>query len=126
LEIGLLLSLSTIIAGIFDAVENVNLLLMLNDTAYISTLSPFFASLCASFKIGFLGAGLGFLYILFMILIFRRINIQKFYLYLAFIGGGLLNFWLLSIWSLYISVLIGVIYFVMLGCICYRLKNEIP
>lgn len=58
---GLFITLTPLAAGMFDAVENVNLLLMLSDETYARSFCPFFASLCATFKISFLVAGGSFL-----------------------------------------------------------------
>ncbi len=49
-EIGLVMTILPFIAGIFDVIENINLLLMLSDDGFIWSLSPFIASLCATIK----------------------------------------------------------------------------
>ena len=53
-EIGLYFTIMPFIAGIFDVIENINLLLMLTNESFIWSLSPFIASLCATIKFSLL------------------------------------------------------------------------
>ncbi len=72
-NLGIYASLTPIAAGIFDSIENVNLLLMISDDASIAAGSPFFASLCATIKFGLI-----FFDIIFWILELVVLLIQKF------------------------------------------------
>ena len=70
-EIGLYMSLTPLIAGIFDLVENINLLIMLNDTSFASFV-PLTASITAFIKFSFLLVGaIFFLVVLVMTLVKR-------------------------------------------------------
>ncbi|TFG06831.1 MAG: hypothetical protein EU539_06580 [Promethearchaeota archaeon] len=71
-EIGFYMTLTPFIAGIFDVIENINLILMLTDDRYVWSLSPFFASLCATIKFGLL-----ILAILFFLISLIILSIQK-------------------------------------------------
>ncbi|GAH23143.1 unnamed protein product, partial [marine sediment metagenome] len=53
-DIGLYMSLTPLVAGIFDLVENINLLIMLNDTPNFASFVPLIASLTAFIKFGLL------------------------------------------------------------------------
>ena len=72
-EIGLYMTLLPFIAGIFDVIENINLLLMLTNESFIWSASPFIASLCASIKFGLLILALMSLIISLILVIIRRI-----------------------------------------------------
>lgn len=113
-ELGLLMILSPILTGIFDVVENVYLLAMLNRGADVEWYYPFLASLCASLKIAFLLAGLSFLFIAILFLIGKRFKIPSPYLYLVFIGTGILAIWLFLLWNVFATFLFGAVYFIML------------
>lgn len=119
-EIGVVMTLAFLLAGIFDAVENINLLIMLNNAGSFEAYNPFFASLCASFKISSLGVGMGFLYIASMTLILKKYTNSKRFLYLILISGGIIVIALFFLWDIFISVLIGGIYFVMLFFLIWR------
>jgi hypothetical protein len=123
-RIGLAMTVTFLMAGISDAIENLNLLIMLHNPASYWIYDPFFASFCASFKIGFLGAGLGFLYIISMIIIAQKLSFSKSYLYITLIGGGIILIGLLAFWNLFVCLLIGAIYFSMLFLIIWRVKIE--
>jgi len=69
---GLLMTITPFIAGIFDVIENINLVLMLTNESFIYSFSPFLASLCASIKFGIL-----FLDIIFFIIGFFTIITKK-------------------------------------------------
>ncbi len=58
--VGVLCALAPIIAGLFDVIENVNLIIMLNNPTNFSSIAPLLASICATLKFGFLLLGIGF------------------------------------------------------------------
>ena len=72
-EIGLYMTILPFIAGIFDVIENINLLLMLTYDAFIWSLSPFIASLCATIKFSLI-----FIAIIFFIVALILLIINKF------------------------------------------------
>ncbi len=113
-DIGLMMSITGFIAGIFDAIENINLLLMLGDAQFITAGCPFYASLCAMFKISFLVLALCFVYVIVITLILRGLNLSISSFFLVLFGGAIFIFWLLSLWNLFLSVLIGCIFLGML------------
>jgi hypothetical protein len=124
-KLGLYITFSTIIAGVFDALENINLLLMLNEEAFINSTSPFFASFCAVIKIGFLIISLCYFYIALILLILKKEAVKKEYQYIVLFGGAILICGLLSLWNLFLSLYIGVIYFFMLLVIInFNSKNN--
>ncbi len=71
-DLGIAMMFTPMIAGIFDSIENANLLLMATNPITIFSNSPFLASLFATFKIGFLAAGITFLVLTSLYLIIRR------------------------------------------------------
>ncbi len=71
-EVGLYMTIMPLIAGIFDVIENINLLLMLTDESFVWSLSPFIASLCATIKFSLL-----FIVILFFLLALIIVIIKK-------------------------------------------------
>ncbi len=113
-KFGLYLIFATIIAGIFDSFENINLLLMLNDISLLTPITPFFASLCAVLKIGFIIISLSFIYITNFLFIFKKISIKKEYQYIALLVGAIIIFGLISLWNLFIAISIGVTFLIML------------
>lgn len=72
--IGLYMSLTPILAGIFDLIENINLLIMLNDTPNFASFVPFIASISATIKFGLLFIGAIFFLIALVLLIFAKIK----------------------------------------------------
>lgn len=72
-EIGFYFTIIPFIAGIFDIIENIILLLMLTNESFIWSLSPFIASLCATIKFSLL-----FIAIIFFIVALIIIIIKKF------------------------------------------------
>jgi len=124
-EIGIGMAFTFFMAGIADALENFNLLIIINNPTSFWEYQPFLASLCASFKIGFLGAGLGFLYIASMVVISKKFSFPPVFLYIILSCGGLALIALLAIWNLFVCLLIGIIYFVMLFLIICRVKIAI-
>jgi hypothetical protein len=73
-EIGLYMTLIPFIAGAFDVIENINLILMLTYDSYIWSLSPFIASLCATIKFGLLMVAIIFFIISIIYLIIKKLK----------------------------------------------------
>ena len=71
-DIGLYISLTPLIAGIFDLVENVNLLIMLNDTPNFASFVPSIASITAFIKFGLLLVGAIFFLIVLVLTLIKR------------------------------------------------------
>ena len=71
---GLFVTITPIIAGVFDVIENINLLLMIENDAYIEMGSPFIASLCASIKFGLLFLGICFFIVALIVLVINKIR----------------------------------------------------
>ncbi len=74
--IGLYMSLTPIVAGIFDLIENINLLIMLNETPNFASFVPLIASVSATIKFGFLLVGAIFFLIALVLLIIKKIKKQ--------------------------------------------------
>lgn len=74
-KIGLIMTLTPFIAGVFDVIENINLLLMLANDQYVNGGSPFIASLCATIKFGLIF--LGWIFMLYGLLILLRKKLRK-------------------------------------------------
>jgi len=72
-KMGLYFTIMPFIAGIFDVIENIFLLLMLTNETFVWSLSPFIASLCATIKFSLL-----FLAIIFFIVALIIVIIKKF------------------------------------------------
>ena len=71
-NIGLVLVISPFIAGILDIIENINLLAMIYNDAFIDLGSPLIASICATIKFGII-----FLDIIFWLIELIAILVQK-------------------------------------------------
>lgn len=71
-EIGLYMTITPFIAGIFDVIENINLLLMLTNESFIWSLSPFIASLCATIKFSLIFIAIGFFVIALIIIVIKK------------------------------------------------------
>ena len=71
-DIGLYMSLTPLLAGIFDLVENINLLIMLNDTLDFASFVPLTASLTALIKFSFLLVGAIFFLVVFVLTLIKR------------------------------------------------------
>ncbi|HUY00531.1 MAG TPA: hypothetical protein VMV49_13305 [Candidatus Deferrimicrobium sp.] len=123
-NLGLILCFSFLLAGIFDAIENINLLLMSANEASYWPGCPFFASACATFKISFLLIGLCYFYIGICYLIFKKKEFAPIFRALILIGGGMIIIIFLAVWSFFLSILTAVIYFFMLLGIIYREQKE--
>jgi len=72
LNIGLYMSLTPIIAGIFDIIENINLLIMLNDPLAFASFVPLIASISATIKFGFLIVGAIFFLVALILLVIKK------------------------------------------------------
>jgi hypothetical protein len=75
--IGLYMSLTPLVAGIFDVIENINLLIMLNETSNFASFVPLITSLSATIKFGFLLVGAIFFLIALVLLIIKKIKKQE-------------------------------------------------
>jgi len=71
-NIGIYMSLTPIIAGIFDIVENINLLVMLNEATTFASFVPLIASLSATIKFGFLIVGAIFFLVALVLLVIKK------------------------------------------------------
>jgi len=76
-NIGLYMSLMPLVAGIFDVIENINLLIMLNETPNFASFVPLMTSLSATIKFGFLLVGAIFFLIALVLLIIKKIKKQE-------------------------------------------------
>jgi len=74
--IGLYMSLTPIIAGIFDLIENINLLIMLTTTPNFASFVPLIASVAATIKFGFLIVGAIFFLVALALFIIKKIKKQ--------------------------------------------------
>ena len=73
-KIGLWMTLTPILAGIFDIIENINLLVMLDTAPTFSSFVPFIASLTALIKFGVLILGIAFFFVALVIVIIKLIR----------------------------------------------------
>lgn len=71
-EIGLYMTILPFVAGIFDVIENISLLLMLTYDAFIWSLSPFIASLCATIKFSLIFIAIIFFVVALILLIIKK------------------------------------------------------
>ncbi len=74
LNIGFYMSLTPFIAGIFDIIENINLLVMLNEAPAFASFVPLIASLSATIKFGFLIIGAIFFLVALVLLVIKKIK----------------------------------------------------
>lgn len=74
-KIGLKMTITPFIAGVFDVIENINLLLMLANDSFIRSGAPFIASLCATIKFSLIF--LGWIFILYGLLILIGKKLKK-------------------------------------------------
>ena len=72
LNIGLYMSLTPFIAGIFDIIENINLLIMLNDPLAFASFVPLIASISATIKFGLLIVGAIFFLVALILLVIKK------------------------------------------------------
>jgi len=73
-EIGLYMTIIPFIAGIFDVIENINLLLMLTDDRFVWSLSPFIASLCATIKFSLIFIAIIFFVAALIIVVIKKLK----------------------------------------------------
>ena len=71
-KVGLWMTLTPILAGILDVIENINLLIMLNNPSGFAASAPLIASICATIKFGFLFIAIGFALVACVILLLRK------------------------------------------------------
>ena len=71
-DIGLYMSLTPLIAGVFDLVENINLLIMLNDPSNFVSFVPLTASITAFIKFSFLLVGAIFFLVVLVLTLIKR------------------------------------------------------
>lgn len=71
-NIGIFMALLGIIPGLFDVIENINLLLMLETPTSVSSINPLIASISATFKFGFLFISICFFVLVLIILLIKR------------------------------------------------------
>jgi len=68
------MSLTPFVAGIFDLVENINLLIMLNDTPNFDAFVPLTASITAFIKFSFLLVGAIFFLVVLVLTLIKRLK----------------------------------------------------
>jgi len=74
--IGFYMSLTPIVAGIFDLIENINLLIMLNMTPDFASFVPLITSISATIKFGFLIVGAIFFLVALFLFLIKKIKKQ--------------------------------------------------
>lgn len=72
--LGIYFTLTPFLTGIFDTIENINLLIMLSSTTSISIINPFIASLSALIKFTFLFTAIMYFIIAMVILVIKRLK----------------------------------------------------
>ncbi len=70
--IGLYMTITPVIAGICDVIENINLLLMIADGNFIASASPFVAALCATIKFTIIFACILFFLVQIILIVIKR------------------------------------------------------
>lgn len=123
-EVGFFFVLAPVLAAIFDAMENVFLLSMMRRGIPVGRASPALASLCATFKIAFLGATLSFIFIAGILLLVKRFRVPLTYYYLALLAAGIATTWLLVMWRPYLGYVIGPVYFAIAFLFGWTIKIE--
>lgn len=73
-DFGPIMSLTPLIAGGFDVIENISLLLMLNSGGPINATIPFIASLCATIKFSILIIGIIYFFVGLLLLLIKTIK----------------------------------------------------
>lgn len=73
-KMGLYMTLAPFLAGIFDVIENINLLLMLGNDTFVDSGCPFIASLCATIKFSFLLISICFFLIALIVMMINKIR----------------------------------------------------
>ena len=110
-EAGFFFVLAPVLAAVFDAMENVFLLSMLNRGAPGGWSDPVLASLCATFKTAFLGASIAFIFIAGVWLLARRYGARELNFFLAIVVAGMIAVESLSLWQPYLCYVIGPVYY---------------
>ncbi len=110
-QVGFFFVLAPVLAAVFDAMENVFLLSMLTRGAPGGWSDPVLASLCATFKIAFLGASIAFIFIAGVRLLARRYLAREIYFYLTIVVAGMIMVGFLSFWEPYLCYVIGPVYY---------------
>lgn len=110
-QVGLFFVFTPVLAAVFDAMENVFLLSMLTRGAPGGWSDPVLASLCATFKIAFLGASIAFIFIAGVRLLARRYLTREIYFYLTIVVAGMIMVGVLSFWEPYLCYVIGPVYY---------------
>ena len=113
-KLGLYFTFTPMIAGIFDALENINLLLMLNDITFINSGSPFFASSCAVIKIGFIILSLCFIYIAMLCSILKKPTIKNIKGFLTLGIVPIIICGLFALWNPFLALYFITIYLILL------------
>ncbi len=73
-KLGLFMCMTPLIAGIFDLIENINLLIMLQNPTSFGSIVPFLASISAVIKFALLFVGIGFFFIALILLVISIIR----------------------------------------------------
>ncbi len=60
-NIGLIFGIAALLAGIFDIIENINLMIILNEPSTFPASAPLIAGVCAGIKFSLLFASIGFI-----------------------------------------------------------------
>jgi hypothetical protein len=71
---GIIMTLLGTISGLFDAIENINLLIMLDTPTLVSSYNSFTASLSATIKFGFLFAAIIYFVLALVILFIKKVK----------------------------------------------------
>ena len=124
-EIGFFFVLAPVLAAIFDAMENVFLLSMMRRGIPVGRASPALASLCATFKIAFLGATLSFIFIAGILLLVRRFKLPLTYYYLVLLAAGIATVLLMVMWNPYLGYVIGPVYYAIVFLFVWTMKSEV-
>ena len=123
-EVGFFFVLAPALAAIFDAMENLFLLSMMTRGVPGGRASPALASLCATFKIAFLGATLSFIFIAGILLLVRRFKVPLTYYYLVLLVAGIASVVLLVMWKPYLGYVIGPVYYATVFLFVWTMKSE--
>jgi hypothetical protein len=71
-NIGIFMALLGIVSGLFDVIENINLLLMLGTPTSVSSINPLIASISATFKFGILFTCICFFVLALIVLLIKK------------------------------------------------------
>jgi len=73
-KLGVSFTLTPFLTGLFDIIENINLLIMMNTPTSVSMINAFTASLSAMIKFSFLFAAIIYFVVALIIIIIGRVN----------------------------------------------------